>query len=274
MLVVALLQATTAAAVVSHAVPSGAVATSIELGGGRAMTVYTPFQDRDAEADAVAAILGVSKEVVSGAREALDPFDNAIGQKVWPSSIALARELCKPASTVNVKGLHVVELGCGLGTVGIAAALAGASSVLLTDFQQKSLDWALAAAEANGVGDVVSTCLLDWTHPEPLSVVSDATGGSGAYDLVLGSDILYEKEQAGTLCDVISALLLHADATRREEQPPSRPEPRAVLVDPPLRKNRQRLPLLCSERGLYWGGEMPLADAEEGGTVLINLLKG
>ena len=69
MLVVALLQATTAAAVVSHAVPSGAVATSIELGGGRAMTVYTPFQDRDAEADAVAAILGVSKEVVSGARE-------------------------------------------------------------------------------------------------------------------------------------------------------------------------------------------------------------
>ena len=54
---------------------------------------------------------------------------------------------------------------------------------------------------------------------------------------------------------------------------PGRPEPRAMLVDPPARPARLVLPELCAARGLYWGGEVPVQEAELSGTVLLNVLR-
>jgi hypothetical protein len=47
-----------------------------------------------------------------------------------------------------------------------------------------------------------------------------------------------------------------------------------MLVDPPLRPSRSLLPEICAECGLYWGGEAPVAEAKEGDTVVIYLLRG
>merc|ERR1719498_1199726 len=50
---------------------------------------------------------------------------------VWPSSLALAKLITSAPSIV--RGKRVLELGCGLGVIGLAAAHAGASEVLFTD---------------------------------------------------------------------------------------------------------------------------------------------
>ena len=238
------------------------VSKSIDLGPNKAMTVFTPKAELDAENEAVAAILGLSLEAVTAQRGELLQFEDADGQKIWPASIAFARYLSGTGPS-PVKDCNVIELGCGLGVVGIAAALGGASSVLLTDLKEENLALAEAAAEANGVSHLVSTRVLDWTQPGDLSSL-------GPFDVVLGSDVLYSCNLSADLVQIIATLLL--------EQPrvPQRPEPRAILVDPPKRPSRAILPELCSSCGLYWGGEMPLPAgmAEEPDTVMINLLRG
>ena len=231
----------------------------IDLGGGRVMSVAEPKENVAAADAAVAEILGIAVDAIKAQRKALASYDNAEGQKLWPASVAFARML----TGSMVKGRRVIELGAGLGVVGVAAALAGAEKVTLTDFQPKSLELAEITAKANGVSSAIfSTRLLDWNHPGDLASL-------GPYDLVLASDVLYDKALTRVLVrDVIAPLLLSHPRDR------TRPEPRALLVDPPLRPSRSLLPEICAECGLYWGGEAPVREAKEGDTVVINLLRG
>lgn len=229
------------------------------------MRLFEPASDTAAEDAQIAKILGVELSAVSAQRGALANFDNADGPKLWPSSVAFAKMLTSGAMASQVKGCDIIELGAGLGGVGIAAALAGANSVLLTDFQPGSLALAEAAAEANGVGDIVSTRLLDWTSPPP---TVEELGGV-TYDLVLASDVLYSRELTMSLLDVVASLLL----VPKELRARGRPEARALIVDPPDRPCRVLLPEECARRGLYWGGELPVAEAELDGTALINVLR-
>ena len=74
---------------------------------------------------------------------------------LWRSGVALARELEGEA----LRGLRVVELGCGLGVPSIAAARAGAS-VLATDACAEALALVERNAQANGVD--VETATVDW----------------------------------------------------------------------------------------------------------------
>jgi predicted nicotinamide N-methyase len=238
--------------------PPGVSTRSVDLGAGRSMSVLVPDEDVASENEAIASILGIDLDLVTAQRTALESFDNAVGQKLWPASQAFARMLTETPS--QVKDLDVVELGCGLGAVGIAAALAGARSVLLTDFQERSLELAALTAEANGVADRVSTRLLDWTDvPEDL----------GSADVIVGADVLYDSALAGHLLDVVARYI----CVPRKDR--TRAEPRCLLVDPPMRQARAKLPELCAARGLYWGGELPVVQAEaEADTVMITLLRG
>ncbi|KOO26831.1 calmodulin [Chrysochromulina tobinii] len=158
----------------------------IDLGGGRAMSVAEPKENVAAADAAVAEILGIAVDAIKAQRKALASYDNAEGQKLWPASVAFARMLTG-SMVPSVKGLRVIELGAGLGVVGVAAALAGAEKVTLTDFQPKSLELAEITAKANGVSSAIfSTRLLDWNHPGDLASL-------GPYDLVVASDVLYDK---------------------------------------------------------------------------------
>jgi ETFB lysine methyltransferase len=97
---------------------------------------------------------------------------------LWPSALALARYLWR---TVDVRGLHVLELGCGLGLVGVIASRKGAV-VTLTDYEAAALTFARYNIMHNGCQQALIRH-LDWHH----STLTDR------YELIVASDILYER---------------------------------------------------------------------------------
>ncbi|MGH2999057.1 MAG: 50S ribosomal protein L11 methyltransferase, partial [Gaiellaceae bacterium] len=65
--------------------------------------------------------------------------------ELWPSGLALARHV----AARELRGLRVLELGCGLGLPALAAALRGAN-VLATDWAEDAIELLQRNAERNG----------------------------------------------------------------------------------------------------------------------------
>lgn len=124
--------------------------------------------------------------------------------EIWASSVSLAGWclLC-PA----LRGKRVVELGCGVGLAGIAAARAGAT-VLMTDYEEDALLFARYNALENLPGTRPRSLLFDWRQPRLAE----------KFDIVLGADILYERRHFLPLLEAFDVLL--------------EPEGRVVLTDP------------------------------------------
>ena len=130
--------------------------------------------------------------------------------ELWPSAVELARALAER----DLRGLRVVELGCGLALPSIAAALEGADA-LATDWSEDALRFARANAERNGAA--IETARVDWRRP-------DALLRRAPFDLVLAADVLYERRNA----DLLLPLLPHlADEVLLAD--PGRPAERAFL---------------------------------------------
>jgi predicted nicotinamide N-methyase len=103
---------------------------------------------------------------------------------IWPSSIVLAERLLE----LDGAGRTALELGCGVGLSTLAATSAG-FDVLATDYYEDALDVTRANVFRN-LGVMARTRLVDWRHlPDDL----------GSFDLVVASDVLYEKEYAELL---------------------------------------------------------------------------
>jgi hypothetical protein len=81
--------------------------------------------------------------------------------ELWPSGLALARHV----AARDLRGLRVLELGCGLGLPALAAALRGAD-VLATDWAEDAIELLRRNAERNGV--LVHVARVRWSEPEPL----------------------------------------------------------------------------------------------------------
>jgi predicted nicotinamide N-methyase len=111
---------------------------------------------------------------------------------LWRSGVALAREL----DGEELRGLRVVELGCGLAVPSIAAARAGAE-VLATDGDIDALGLVERNAEANDVR--VETAAVDWGDPDELVE-------RGPFDLVLATDVLYERPGVAMLLELLPRL--------------------------------------------------------------------
>ena len=181
---------------------------------------------------------------------------------VWHGDVALATAMLEgggggggggggdAGSTIDVRGRSVINLGAGLGLAGVAAALAGASRVLMTDREPRALWCSLAAARANGLigaaetlpascgapdgvalgptpkalepaSPAASRCvvdaeIVDWFEPELAP-----TG----FDVVLASDVLYTADAV----DAIATLVLRLFSSRGGRAG------RFVLADPPGR---------------------------------------
>jgi predicted nicotinamide N-methyase len=113
--------------------------------------------------------------------------------EVWPSSLALARAI----SARSLRGAATLELGCGLGLVATAAALAG-GRVLATDWSAEAVRFAAENAERNGAS--IDTAIVDWACPA--AIVDRAP-----WQLVLGSDVLYERRNVDQMLDLLPRLV-------------------------------------------------------------------
>lgn len=113
--------------------------------------------------------------------------------ELWASGLALAHDL----SMRSLRGKRTLELGCGLGLPSIAAARAG-GRVLATDWAPDALRATSENAARNGVA--VETLLCSWA--EPAAIVERAP-----WDLVLASDVLYERRNADQLVVLLPRLV-------------------------------------------------------------------
>ena len=130
------------------------------------------------------------------------------GDVVWPAGLAFARLLAHCPSFVA--GKRVLELGTGLGAVGLTAARAGAAAVTLSDYDEDVLHYATQAAHANGVAGIVSTARLDWTaDTSAVDGVDALLAGADpdGFELVLGADVLYAEQNARHIATLLPRLL-------------------------------------------------------------------
>lgn len=87
-------------------------------------------------------------------------------------------------------GEHVLDIGCGAGTVGLAAGLRAENvSVHFLDSNARAVECALAGAEMNQLEQVSAT------HSHDGSIGSDANELQGTFDLAVGNPPYYSHHQ-------------------------------------------------------------------------------
>ena len=111
---------------------------------------------------------------------------------LWPSAIVLARVVAKETGD----GCALLELGCGLGLVSMAAQLAGYST-LATDYYADALRFTTVNARRN-LGRAPAVRLVNWrVLPENL----------GRFARVVAADVLYERDYGQLVARVLSRTL-------------------------------------------------------------------
>jgi predicted nicotinamide N-methyase len=136
----------------------------------------------------------------------LDAFP--FGLLLWESAPALATALAERCP--DLTGRRVLEIGAGTGLPGMVAAYLGAEVVAI-DHSASAVALARRNAAENGVAGIHNV-EADWTRfgsPEP-------------FDLILGADVLYDRDAHGIVLDVVTRCLapdgrvLFADPSRQD----------------------------------------------------------
>lgn len=107
----------------------------------------------------------------------------------WPAGIALAHAM----GDVDVDGLRILELGCGLGLASLVLQERGAD-ITASDHHPLAASFLEYNAALNGLPPIPYHD-LPWT---------DADHDLGRFDLIIGSDILYEHGHAALLSATVA----------------------------------------------------------------------
>jgi ETFB lysine methyltransferase len=113
----------------------------------------------------------------------------------WPAGIALAEAMC----LIPIKGLRILEVGCGLGLASLVLKRRGAN-ITASDHHPLAESFMRHNTDLNGLTPIVFS-LAKWGGPDT---------GIGRFDLLIGSDLLYERDHARLLAGFVS---LHANDT-------------------------------------------------------------
>ncbi len=108
-----------------------------------------------------------------------DPFEDLenfpFWVKIWEAAVVLADFM---ASLTPQE--RILEIGSGLGLVGLTAALFGHKEVVITDHEEECLDFVRLNAILNGLDNVVVE-KLDWNAPQEL----------GQFNVIVGAEVVY-----------------------------------------------------------------------------------
>jgi predicted nicotinamide N-methyase len=110
---------------------------------------------------------------------------------LWPASIPMAEAIFKAPWS---RETPVLEVGAGVGFVGLAAAMAGYQTVI-TDYDATAIQLALFNARRMGLSNVIGH-VLDWREPQ-----------GERFPVIIGCEILYEDRNHEMLLDVLQARL-------------------------------------------------------------------
>lgn len=111
---------------------------------------------------------------------------------LWPSSIVLANALTREPGA----GTQLLELGCGLGLVTIAAMIAG-YDVLATDYYEDALLFTRENAR-RALGREPAVRLVNWRRPPD---------DLGPFERIAAADVLYEREYGTLIAEMLARLL-------------------------------------------------------------------
>lgn len=111
--------------------------------------------------------------------------------QLWPASRALAKKMSK----TEIEGRRILEIGCGLGLSSLVLQQRGAN-ITASDYHPLAEPFLDYNANLNDLAHVPYQN-LPWEHPDP---------SLGRFDLIIGSDILYERGHAETLAGLIKRI--------------------------------------------------------------------
>ncbi len=151
---------------------------------------------------------------------------------IWPSGLMLAAEILTressppaPPCGISESFARTIDLGCGLGTTGIAAGLRG-WHVTFTDYDPEAVLFAGHNAERNGIpANRIRGLAMDWRSPI-----------DERFPWVLASDVLYERR--------LHALLLRCIEKLLDDSPDAQ-----AWVSDPQRTAAEDFPIAAVEHG-------------------------
>lgn len=118
------------------------------------------------------------------------------GLLLWPSAIGLCEHLAQHPALVQNRS--VLETGAGIGLVGLVAQSLGPARLVQTDYHADALAIAQQNARQNRMEGQLSIVPGDWRNwPDALT----------NFDLVLASDVLYERSLHDDLARLLPRLV-------------------------------------------------------------------
>lgn len=108
--------------------------------------------------------------------------------QLWPSGRLLAQAM----GQADIAGKRVLEIGCGIGLASLVLQRRGAD-VVATDTHPLAEAFLAYNAALNGL-PALHYRQLRWAHPLPTL---------GEFDMIIASDVLYERGQAELLANVV-----------------------------------------------------------------------
>ncbi len=151
---------------------------------------------------------------------------------VWPAGLALAEEMCH----FPIAGKSILEIGCGIALTSLVLARRGAN-ITACDYHPLAETFLQHNVALNDL-PALPFCTAPWLGPNPLL---------GRFDLIVGSDLLYEPDHAELLAGFIG----------RHAQPASQ-----VLIADPGRGYASAFSTLMAEFGYVRSTKpMPMANS-------------
>lgn len=121
----------------------------------------------------------------------------SISGVLWPASFVLA-------SIMEKKKLHklkILEVGCGLALASIVLKLRGAD-ITVTDNNPAVESFLTENTRINECSNIPFR-RADWKNID-IAKDKDSSSSDNQYDLIIGSDLLYEREHPKDLCNFIN----------------------------------------------------------------------
>ncbi|MDD2467451.1 MAG: histidine kinase [Desulfobulbus sp.] len=167
----------------------------------------------------------------------------ALFGNVWPSGLVLADIM----STYKVDGLKILEVGCGLGIASLIANERGARHTA-SDYHPLAAGFLLENTRLNHLSPLqFERC--NWAESNPTM---------GLFDLIIGSDLLYEPDHPGLLSNFIN---LHAS-----------PLVQVIIIDPG-RRQQSRFTKNMEHLGFASSFDRPTTDQAQCRTFKGKILK-